>query len=352
MSPMGQRTTTGGNGHLKMGLIRHFALQLRERSGAATVRALANEVGIPDPLQEESDFPVTPIQEAAFLQGAADAAGDIDFGFVAGAALSVSPALPSYIAEHSKTLGDGIVDAIRFMPLLRPGMKIVLETPGNVAAVRLTLSDPALLAFPRQQEAFYAGMIGQIRSFTARPFNPEALSFRHDRVPLGQAARKALGCAVEFGAEQNEMLIGLPVLDRPIRGRDDGLRALLVAHGELLESSAEDLGLGFAERVELFVQRSLPADIMPDAEAAARELGVSRRTLSRKLAVSGTSFADILSKVRLKVAARELLETDRQVGEIAWRLGYNNQANFSTAFRRLTGLTPSEFRSEKPRDVL
>ncbi|MCR9062137.1 MAG: helix-turn-helix transcriptional regulator, partial [Rhodobacteraceae bacterium] len=62
-----------------------------------------------------------------------------------------------------------------------------------------------------------------------------------------------------------------------------------------------------------------------------------------------TSFGDILSRVRLKIASRELRDTDRQIGDIAYRLGYASQASFSTAFRKATGYAPRDFRQQDER---
>ncbi len=327
-----------------IGFVQHVALQLRAAAGLAAVREAAARADLADPLRAEADAVIDLLQEAAFVEAAAEASGDIDFGFHAGLSLSIGTSLPGYISEHSRTVRDALVDAARLLPQIRPGMDFTLEELGNVATLQLRLSDARLKDFPRHREAVFAAVTGQIRSFTARPFHPDLLRFRHERAPADKAVRARLGCDIVFGAGTTEMLMGLQALDRPIRGRDDGLRALLVSHGELLETLAGEHGTSFAERVELYIQKSL-AEKAPSVEACARDLGVSRRTLARRLAESETSFADILAHVRLRLAAAELRATSRPVGEIGLRMGYATASAFSTAFRKASGMTPKAYRA-------
>ena len=331
-----------------IGLVRHFALQLRTRTNRTVVDEVIAAVDMPDPLTADTDTRIPLVNEAAFIEAACAACGDIDFAFTEGVKLSFATSLPAYISEHSKTLRDALVDATRFLPLVRPGLPFVLQESGNVGVLSSTIEDPVLLQYPRHIEAIYAGVIGQVRAFTARPFHPETLSFRHIRREASREATAALGVSVAFGAEQDEMLISTNALDRPIARHDDALRGLLVHHGELLNADAERHGLSFAERVELAIQHALPGSL-PKADDIARDLGVSRRTLSRRLAETGTSVGDILSRVRIQVASHQLRDSDTQIAEIAWTLGYANQSAFSTAFRRAVGLSPREFR-EQARD--
>jgi AraC-like DNA-binding protein len=81
----------------------------------------------------------------------------------------------------------------------------------------------------------------------------------------------------------------------------------------------------------------------------ARELGMSARTLSRRLAEEGTTFARIVEEYRASMAKGLLQESDLQVTEIAFVLGYSELSTFSTAFRRWTGKTPLEFRNDGSR---
>ncbi|MNT71491.1 HTH-type transcriptional regulator VirS [compost metagenome] len=77
----------------------------------------------------------------------------------------------------------------------------------------------------------------------------------------------------------------------------------------------------------------------------ARELGVSERTLQRRLGGEGTSFQLLLTAVR-RARARELLaDPTLDIDEVAFLLGYADQNSFFRAFRLWEGETPSSWRA-------
>jgi AraC-like DNA-binding protein len=80
------------------------------------------------------------------------------------------------------------------------------------------------------------------------------------------------------------------------------------------------------------------------ASNVAKKLGISTRTLSRKLRDERVAFPEILEETRVALAKRYLVERDLPVSEIAWLLGYGEISSFTHAFKRWTGMTPREFR--------
>ncbi len=83
-------------------------------------------------------------------------------------------------------------------------------------------------------------------------------------------------------------------------------------------------------------------------EEVARSLGYSRQTLYRRLKAEGTTFEDVLDGVRHRAALRLIRKEGLSVKEAAWRLGYSDPAAFSRAFKRWTGVSPSDLRRRKP----
>jgi AraC-like DNA-binding protein len=75
-------------------------------------------------------------------------------------------------------------------------------------------------------------------------------------------------------------------------------------------------------------------------DKVAAELGVSRRTLARRLAAEGQSFVKILDSLRFDLAKRYLREADLPITEVAWLLGYCETSALNHAFKRWTGSTP------------
>ena len=76
----------------------------------------------------------------------------------------------------------------------------------------------------------------------------------------------------------------------------------------------------------------------------ARSLGMSGRTLQRRLVEEGTTFSAELDRARELRACALLLDPHLSLAEIGWMLGFSEQRAFSRAFRRWTGSTPRQFR--------
>lgn len=102
------------------------------------------------------------------------------------------------------------------------------------------------------------------------------------------------------------------------------------------------------ERVEQYVTatitRMLPTD--PSLVTVAGAMGISVRTLQRRLAARGLSFRCLLDDVRRRHAEIELQRGERSIADISRRLGYSDPAHFVRAFRRWTGQPPSRYEQE------
>jgi AraC-like DNA-binding protein len=101
--------------------------------------------------------------------------------------------------------------------------------------------------------------------------------------------------------------------------------------------------------------RGAVADALPDGQPSkmyiARRLGMSERTLHRRLAEQGESFQALATDAR-RDAAEALLKSDtRNVAEVAFLTGFGDQSAFTRAFKRWTGQTPAAFRDAHPGPV-
>jgi AraC-like DNA-binding protein len=90
------------------------------------------------------------------------------------------------------------------------------------------------------------------------------------------------------------------------------------------------------------------ASLLPSGESraavVARQLGMSPRSLTRQLADEGTTFGEILERLRQRLAARYLADDRMSVQQIAWLLGYSEVGAFNHAYKRWTGTAPRRMR--------
>lgn len=144
-----------------------------------------------------------------------------------------------------------------------------------------------------------------------------------------------------FGAAGNQIRIPSRWLDLPLPTANPTTAQMVIQQCE-----QELVALGLADSLSARVKNLLICREggYPQLEDMANTLHMSARTLKRKLQAEGRSFSDLLGEVVQRDACL-LLETTRlTVDEIANRVGYQDRANFSRAFKKLTGKTPSEFR--------
>jgi AraC-like DNA-binding protein len=190
-------------------------------------------------------------------------------------------------------------------------------------------------------------LVRALREMAGESFALLGVSFVHQRSDCVPAFDAFFGCPVRFGAEENAIVLGQGDLARPIRSADDRLLAVLRRYCEEVLSRHAERAPALVERVERMI-----AERLPQGEAGlstiASKLGVSTRSLTRRLAEHETSFKKLVENIRRDLALRYLEDSGLGLTEIAFLLGYAEVSSFNHAFRRWTGKTPSSVRSKIP----
>jgi AraC-like DNA-binding protein len=104
----------------------------------------------------------------------------------------------------------------------------------------------------------------------------------------------------------------------------------------------------FISSIRLLIKNHVTESSL-DIIGLANAAGINQRTLQRRLAKCGTSFTQLLTEIRIDLAKQWIQSQDYSVAEIAARLGYNDPTNFSRAFRRVIGLSPSAYSKQLKR---
>jgi len=100
----------------------------------------------------------------------------------------------------------------------------------------------------------------------------------------------------------------------------------------------------FSDKVKCLIKSRL-YEGCPGIDSIASVVGVSVRTLQRKLASAGRTYSDLVQQARFEEASKMLTRGDAKVIDIAYDLGYEDPSNFSRAFRNFAGASPCEFRA-------
>ena len=185
--------------------------------------------------------------------------------------------------------------------------------------------------------------IAQIsREVSSGDFSPEAVYFQHRSPGDVSYHEDYFGCAVHFGADRDALQVSERILHMPNRLGDPSVSAFFDTHldKELAEMS-DDSRLD--QRVRIQISQALSEGV-PSVSDIANRLGLSGRTLQRRLADQGHAYQDLVDNARYELAQRLLQKTDYALAEIAFLTGFAEQSTFSRAFKRWSRKTPAAFR--------
>ena len=308
--------------------------------------ALCGTVGLDPKLIDDADNRIPFAQFVALYEHAARLTGDDAFGLHIGE--RTSPTLfdvLGYVVINSPTLGAALARLVRYHAIWTDGA--VFELTDQGPHVRLSYNYVAGIPTPRRHDCEMTLSIAVTftRRMTGVDWQPRAVSFQHPRPADTVEHQRIFRAPVTFSQPRNELLLDRALLALPLARADAGLCAVLDRH-------AQELLARLPQRDDTTAQvRRLLGDALsggdPNVAAIARQLGLSARTLQRKLHAEGTSYQDVLDEMRRDLSRRYLHEREMAVCEVAYLLGFSGPSAFHRAFRRWTGVTPKEFRQAK-----
>jgi AraC-like DNA-binding protein len=182
---------------------------------------------------------------------------------------------------------------------------------------------------------------GSMPAFQAMRF-PRAAHFTHAE-PLYRADyERIFDCQLVFGSDRNALLLdpAFGLLKQP--PRDGFVFSMLSERADGLLKALEAASSVRARVESLLMPLLHTGEAGMDAIAA--RMGLSRRTLLRKLRAEGVSFETVLDELRFKLARHYLSDGKVSANETAYLVGFSEPAAFSRAFKRWTGTTPGAFR--------
>ncbi|KIC10730.1 hypothetical protein RA19_10055 [Leisingera sp. ANG-M1] len=319
------------------------ARQLLEQ-GHAPAEVFAG-TGLGEALLEQEE-PVAPFSDVAgFFAHAAKLTGDPLFGFRLGCESDLRTAgLLGYIARTSPSAGCFLRNLARYGAVMSDGWELDTARLASHGAFAWDCRAAGGQEAYQYIEFLTALFFAALREAAPLRIEPRSVAFSHRR-SSGTAGMEAyFGCPVQFGAPLSQIVFKPEDLELPLASADRRLLRLLRAYGDQLLDGRGRQGSGLTAQVEEAVSARLSSRTATLGNVAA-DLGMSPRTLSRRLAQAGTSYFTILEELRKAMAIRYLRESELALAEIAFLLGYSGLSSFSEAFRRWTGQSPGQFRA-------
>ncbi|WP_139024979.1 AraC family transcriptional regulator ligand-binding domain-containing protein [Bradyrhizobium sp. STM 3843] len=300
---------------------------------------------------QEADDPGTRLEvrtEIKVLEIAARELQDEFFGFHLAHDFDLRElGLVYYVMASSADLADALRNCERYSKINNEGVRLRFSL-GRTATIGLDYISVDRSSDRHHFEFWLVTLVRICRQMTDNTLTPHKLRVRHFRDEPPVEFKIFFGADVEFGADADEITFPLSAASLPIVGRDNYLNKLLRRYADEALASRPKERASIRSNVERIIVQLLPHG-RANASEVARQLGMSSRTLSRKLRDEDVTYADMLEKLRAALAKRYLSDHELPVSEIAWLLGYRETSSLTNAFRRWTGTTPRQFRSSECR---
>jgi AraC-like DNA-binding protein len=326
-----------------IGTIARLAFALAEEKGADVV-GLLKESGLSRELIDDPDARLEVQSQIKFLDLVAKAIGDDLLGFHLSQRFDLRAiGLPYYVLASSERLDEAFQHAARYSSVVNDGIRLTLQERRKLCIVFEYVS-VARHSDQHQIEFWIAALVRICRQITNRRLTPDGVNFAHRRKPSRELST-FFGCDIRFGSDIDEAVFPLSIRDIAVVSGDPYLNQLLLKYCEEALAYRTTSQKSFAPTVENTIALLMPHGKAQAAEVA-RTLGLSQKTLARRLWSEGLRFGSVRQRLRCDLAKRHLADKGMSISEIAWLLGYRDVGAFTNAFKRWTGRAPRTFRQQ------
>jgi AraC-like DNA-binding protein len=304
--------------------------------------AVLRHAGLAPSLFERERVVVTTEELFAIYEGLSRASDDPAIGLKLDTENRVEHYDPIAIAAlYARSFGDALTRMQRYKRLTCPESIHVRCDAGECRVefewLLATRVEPSLLidlCFAWVHEIATRGSASAIRAKRVELRRPEAHRELYER---------HFGCPVRFGAPQNQLVFHERDLELPFVTHNADVLSIVAP--QLEAELAEQLATrSFRERVKVTLKQTL-AGQRPELRTVARELGVSARTLQRRLTDEQVTFQRLVAEARRELAHHYLRHSRMELAETAYLLGYEDANSFFRAFHQWEGTSPGEYRS-------
>ncbi|QDG54658.1 AraC family transcriptional regulator [Persicimonas caeni] len=250
--------------------------------------------------------------------------------------------LAGHLFRHSEDVEQVFERMARYQALIDPVLD--LRTSVEREGLRVEFHHhPRVLELAHPLEGMVGAAVHTLRDWLSAAVEVQ-VHFAHAPLHPLDIYAEYLPAPVRFEQPANAVILPMELLSEPIADADPAVAGFLKRLAE--ERLDKRVDSPFRHRVAAVIEARLD-DVLLAQEDVATDLGVSVRTMQRRLRDEDVTYTQIHDDVRRRLAERLLRDDDLAIFQIAERLGYAEAANFTRAFRRWTGESPAEFRERR-----
>lgn len=303
---------------------------------------LVRKAGLPLSVINESF--VTVEQYYALWQAYSDIIGDIEFGMLQLPTVFETAQYPPSVlaAYHARDYRDALKRMARYKEMCPPEKIRIIEGHGN-CTIELESFDKGIIEPALLVGTIITFLLELGRRGTGFPITAKLVEFTHSFTQVN-LLEKYFGCPIHIGAKSNKLTLHVEDLDRPFISYNSELLEILTP---VLEQTLEEQrsNQSITGVVKWLLTRNLTGDKL-DIHHISFELGMSERTLQRRLDDEDTNYKEVLKNVRHEQARWYLANPKLEIKEVAFLVGYKEQSSFYRAFRDWEGETLLEWRAK------
>jgi AraC-like DNA-binding protein len=249
---------------------------------------------------------------------------------------------------YARSFGDALARLARYKRLTCPEEITVVRGGGcapDDVCVRFGFPLATAAEPPIFVDTCFAWIMTIARRGLGEPLSPRRVELMQDAHPGDPGMHERyFGCPVTYGTAHNALIFEAAVLDRPFVTHNPELLRLLTPHLDAELTHYVDARTT-GDQVKAALKRVL-AGRRPAMTDVAKELGLSSRTLQRRLNDEGVSFQQLLLDARRELARHYLLQPSLELNETAYLLGYEDPNSFFRAFHEWEGTSPGVWRAQ------
>lgn len=282
--------------------------------------------------------------QTAFLNAAAEALNDASFGLRLAQDYDLRRlGLLFYLMMSAETLGEALACLERFGSADDARFDGSYRVSDIAVTVALDHDAPGRDPVRHLSEFWLLTISRLVALLTGAAAVPLRVSLRCPRRDADEVTESYFPCGVAFDASEDRIDFESDLADAKLATCDPHLHAYLLQHFEQLAAGARWEPAVLWSRVKKAMVPRLPHGTVTTTNIA-HDLGLSTRTLSRRLRHEGRTFSAILDELRAELALHYIGIRKLPISEIAWHLGYREASALVVAFRRWTGMSPSQLR--------
>lgn len=310
------------------------------------VPALLQRAGLPGNLFQQEPIYITTAELFALWRGVAEMT-EPGFGLKLGTELRFERSHPVAIAGVcSRSFDDALQRLARYKQLTCPE-EIRVERKGREAWVEIFFIEAKETQPDIMVDLGLSWIFGVGRRGTDGEITPLRLELTRS-VKHREMLERHFGCRVCFKADRNALVFRSKDLDRPFLTHNEELVSVIGRHLES-ELNSQNASANLGEQVKQTLRRLLPGS-RPTLQVVAKELGMSARTLQRRLTVTGITFQRLVEDTRRELARHYLKQSNVELNDAAFLLGFKDANSFFRAFHVWEGTSPGEWRTRMPKE--